>query len=145
VAVKKIMFSALVLALGAGVGGSAAFGVARVLGGEPLFKPAETPDVFVPIGAVLAPLVHEDGRLAGYASFEVQVEVKGDHDELVARNVPLLLNAINMRTYRTPMTSGPGGQIPRLDAFRKVVMEAALEVYGPGIVRRAAVMKAAPI
>lgn len=144
-AVKKILFSAFVLALGGGIGGSAAFGVAKVLGGGPLFKATPLPDVFVPIGAVLAPLVYEDGRLAGYASFEVQVEVNGDKNELVTKNVPLLLNAINMRTHRTPMASGPGGQIPKLDAFRKVVMDAAVEVFGPGVVSRAAIMKAAPI
>lgn len=143
--VKKILFSAFVLALGGGIGGSAAFGVAKVLGGGPLFKPAPIPDAFVPIGAVLAPLVYPDGRLAGYASFEVQVAAKGEKKELVTNNVPLLLNAINMRTHRTPLASGPGGQIPKLDAFRKVVMDAALEVYGPGVVTRAAVMKAAPI
>jgi hypothetical protein len=142
---KKILISVVALVLGAGIGGSAAFGTGKVLGGQPLFKAPPLPDVFVPVGAVLAPLVFEDGRLAGYASFDIQVEVKGGKDKLVTENVPLLLNAINMRTHRTPMAGGPDGQIPRLDPFRKVVMDAAGEVYGPGTVRRVAIMKVAPI
>lgn len=142
---KKIFVSVVALVLGVGVGGSAAFATAKMLNGEPLYKPAPVPDMFVPTGGVLAPLVDEKGRLVGYATFEMQLEVPAEKGKLVADTVPVLLNAINMRTYRTPLAAGPNGQIPRLDAFRKVVVDAATEVYGKGVVRRVAVVKAAPV
>jgi hypothetical protein len=42
------------------------------------------------------------------------------------------------------MASGPDGMLPGLDAFRKVVLDAALEVYGKDAVRSVAVTKASP-
>jgi len=136
---KKIILSALVTTLGMGVGGGAAYGTSLMLAPR-----AAAPLQFVATGPILAPLVFADGRLASYVSFEVQIEVSGDKSEIVQANLPILLNAINMRTYRTPMASGPDGLIPSLEAFRKVVLEAAVEAYGKDVVRRAVVTQAAP-
>lgn len=140
---KKMVLSALVLALGAGVGGGAAYGTNMVLGQDASAFTGAL--VFIPTGTVLAPLVSADGRLSGYVSFEVQIEVPASQADAVRKRLPVLLNAINMRTYRTPMASGRDGLIPSLSAFRKVVMEAATETYGKDLVRRAAVTQAAPV
>ncbi|WP_380874072.1 hypothetical protein ACFB49_45600 [Sphingomonas sp. DBB INV C78] len=138
---KKLILGALVLTVGMGVGGGAAYGTSLVLGPK---QKAQPPLEFVPTGPVLAPLVFGDGRLASYVSFEVQLEVAGDKREIVEAKLPVLLNAINMRTYRTPMASGPDGLVPSLSAFRKVVLEAAAEAYGKDVVRRAVVTQASP-
>ncbi|RJF85718.1 hypothetical protein [Sphingomonas cavernae] len=139
---KGLLVSALVLTLGIGVGGGAAFGTSMALGARPQLQESTE---FVPTGTVLAPLVFADGRLSGYVSFEVQLEVAAGTREDVEARLPILLNAINMRTYRTPMASGRDGLIPSLSAFRKVVIEAAAETYGKGVIRRAVVTQASPV
>ena len=139
---KKLLVSALVMTLGIGVGGGAAFGTSMMLGAKPKFEESTE---FVPTGTVLAPLVFADGRLSGYVSFEVQLEVASGTREDVEARLPILLNAINMRTYRTPMAAGRDGLIPSLSAFRKVVIEAAAETYGKDVVRRAVVTQASPV
>ena len=96
------------------------------------------------IGEILAPLGFADGRLFGYVTFECQLEVTEGTGEDVGARLPLLLNAVNMRTYRAPLASGPDGLVPSLGAFRRVVMEAAAEVYGKDVVRSVAVTRAAP-
>jgi hypothetical protein len=98
----------------------------------------------VPTGEILAPLVFADGRLAGYVTFECQLEVPQGSAADVGAKLPLLLNAVNMRTYRAPLASGPDGLVPGLDTFRRVVMDAAVDVYGKGAVRSVAVTRASP-
>lgn len=142
---KKILLAAVAVVLGAGLGGAAAFGTGKVLGGKPLIARAVPPPVFVSTGTILAPLVGTNGRLVGYTSFEVQLEVTGGRADAVRQRMPIMLNAVNMRTYRAPMASGPDGQVPGLDVFRQIVMDAANETYGPGVVSRAAVVQAAPV
>lgn len=139
---KKVLVSALVLVLGIGVGGGAAYGTSLMLG-APRDAPVKTE--FVPTGTILAPLVFGDGSLASYVSFEVQLEVPSDKREDIQLRLPILLNAINMRTYRTPMASGRDGLIPGLAVFRKVVLDAAAETYGKDVIRRAVVTQAAPV
>ena len=93
----------LLLILGLAVGGGAAFAAGMVLGPP---QPREAADsAFVPTGPLLAPLVFEDGRLSGYVSFEIQLEVPTDRAEYVAARMPLLLHEINLRTFRSPMCS----------------------------------------
>lgn len=139
---KKVIVSTLVLVLGIGVGGGAAYGTSQLLGAQ---AEARVATEFVPTGTVLAPLVFGDGRLASYVSFEVQLEVPSNKRADVELRLPILLNAINMRTYRTPMASGRDGLIPGLAVFRKVVLDAAVETYGKDVVQRAVVTQAAPI
>ncbi|MEN2786126.1 hypothetical protein ACFOKI_06945 [Sphingomonas qilianensis] len=139
---NKILIWGASLALGLGAGGAAVFGAEQWFSAAPI---AAEPPVFVPTGAVLAPLVFPDGRLAGYASFEVELEVMQGESALVKEHMPLLLNAINMRTHRTPMASGPDGLLPDLKRFQQVVVEAAGEVFGAGVVRRAAITQAKPM
>ncbi len=142
---RLIIIAVLVATAGAGVGGGAAWGVGRFQHDpRPVPRPLPAPPVFVRAGTVLAPLVFPDGRLAGYVNFEVELEVAADRAEFVRARLPLLLHAINMRTYRTPMTSGADGLIPDLGVFRTVLMAAAAEAFGPAMVRRAAIVQAVP-
>lgn len=145
---KKIIRPLILGLAGVGVGGGAAYGTLLVVGpAAPAAAAAEAEAealAFVPAGKVLAPLVFPDGRLSGYVSFEVHLDVAADKAEWTAARLPLLLNAINMRTYRTPMAAGPDGLLPNLNVFRKTVDEAAKEAFGPGVVRRVALTRADP-
>jgi hypothetical protein len=146
---KNAVIAALVIACGLGIGGGAAFGANTFLaghgkGGPPAPAAIVMAPVFVRTGEMLAPLVFPDGRLAGYVNFDVQLEVAAGRADYVGARLPLLLHAVNMRTYRTPMTSGPDGLIPNLAVFRTVLTEAATEAFGPGVVLRAAIVQAAP-
>ena len=145
---KKILFLLTILLAGLGLGGGAAYATVLLLGARAPAAAARVEDKvepsFVDAGKILAPLVFADGRLAGYVQFQVQLEVPADKTEFVAARLPLLLHAINMRTYRTPMAAGPDGLIPDLETFRKVVMTAAPEAFGPGVLRKVAVTQANP-
>jgi hypothetical protein len=143
--IGKILLPLAALAGGLGAGCGTAYATALWLGKSHDKAPAEVDTVFVPTGPVMAPLVFPDGRLSGYVSFQVQLEVETDRGEEIAKRVPLLLDAINMRTYKTPMASGPDGMLPSLTVFRKVVDEAAREAFGPGVVKKAVIMQAAPV
>ena len=144
---KKILFLLVTLLAGLGLGGGAAYATVMLMGPQ---KPRaahaaeEVEPSFVDAGKVLAPLVFADGRLSGYVQFQVQLEVPADKAEFVTARMPLLLHAINMRTYRTPMAAGPDGLIPDLETFRKVVMTAAPEAFGAGVLRKVAVTQANP-
>lgn len=146
---KTFPLAAIVVVAGLATGVGASFATGLILGGPhnggQMHQPAARPlPVFVPSGKILVPLVFPTGRLAGYVSIEVQLEVAADKTEFVKARVPFLLNAINMRTFRTPMTSGPDGMLPDLAIFRSVLMAAAAEAFGPGIVRRVAIVQAVP-
>ncbi len=142
---KKVLLPLVVATLGVAVGGGSAYATSMILGPAPAqTKEAPQEMAFVPAGKILAPLVFPDGRLSGYVSFEVALEVPADRSEEIAARLPLLLNAINMRAYRTPMTSGRDGMLPDIAAFRKLVQESAVEAFGNGAVRRAAVTQAVP-
>lgn len=141
---KKTLFLLLVLLAGLGLGGGAAMATAMLLGPKGAAATADVTPTFVDGGKVLAPLVFADGRLSGYVQFQIQLEVPEDKAEHVTARLPLLLHAINMRTYRTPMAAGPDGLIPNIDVFRKVVMDSAPEAFGRGVVRKVAVTQATP-
>ena len=150
---KNAAIAVIVIAAGLGVGGGAAFCANTLLaeqghgpqqGGAPVAAAVVAAPVFVRTGVMLAPLVFPDGRLAGYVNFDVELEVRADKVDFVSERLPLLLHAVNMRTYRTPMTSGSDGLIPDLTAFRGVLTAAATEAFGPGVVLRAAIVQAAP-
>jgi hypothetical protein len=146
--VKTAPLAIIVVVAGIAAGGGAAFATSQLLGSGTAAAakaPAEPePPAFQPTGTILAPLVFADGRLAGYASFEVQLEVAKDKAEFVHARLPLLLHAINMRTYHAPMASGPDGMLPELTVFRTLVMASAAEAFGAGIVRRVAITQAVP-
>jgi flagellar basal body-associated protein FliL len=147
---KKILFLVLVLLSGLGLGGAAAFGTLLVLGPRPAqAAPApaaeEVATTFVPVDKLLAPLVSaDDGRLTGYVQFQFNLEVPADKSSEVTKRLPLLLHAINMRTFKTPMAAGKDGLLPSLDQFRKVVETAAPEAFGAGVVRKVAITQATP-
>lgn len=144
----------LTVALVAGAAGAGgAFGVLTFLkppgGKEAAEKAAEAPKeegpwVILPESSIDAPLVFEDGRLAGYAKFTFQLEVAEKDSARVTEELPILMNAINLRTYRSPMARDPDGQVPDLDVFRTILEEAHREAFGPGVVRRVLITEAMP-
>lgn len=142
---KPLLLLAIALA-GLGAGGGAAFGVSALAGpADAAPAAAAEPDyAFVPTGPVLAPLVFADGRLAGYVSIETQLQVPADQAEAIAARMPLLLHEINLRTFRAPMAAGPDGLLPNLSLYRKIVDQAAPKAFGPGVVRKAAIVQARP-
>ncbi|MEP9359808.1 hypothetical protein [Sphingomonas sp. KR3-1] len=147
---KKILFMLVVGFAGLGLGGGAALATLMLLGPRPAHAataPTEDADakpVFVPVDKLLAPLVSDDGRLTGYVQFQFNLEVAEDKSQDVTARLPLLLHAINMRTFKTPMAAGKDGLIPGLDAFRKVVEVSANEAFGAGVVRKVAITQATP-
>ena len=144
---KKLLTLTVLLILGLALGGGAAFGVAQLLGPPPpkVASHEEAETVFVSAGTILAPIVASDGRLSGYANFDVQLEVDAEHEAEVTENLPLLLNAVNLRTWATPMAAGPDHILPDLRAFARVVDIAAAESLGKGAVRRVIVTAARPV
>ncbi len=149
---KKILIAILLLVAGVGIGGGAAFGVSRLLGPPPALQeegahvPAEQIETeFLPAGTILAPIVAEDGNLSGYANFEVQLEVPAGTGAEITAKLPLLLHAVNLRAFATPMASGPQHVLPDLRVFAKMVEDAAQESLGKGVIVRAVVMSARPV
>ena len=143
---KKILLPLAMIAAGLGVGGGAAYAAAMLVGPHSASsaKPKAEKTGFVTASKITAPLVLQDGRLSGYVSFDASLEVPLDQIETVNARLPLLLHAVNMQTYRTPMAAGPDGLIPDLGSFRAVVTNAAKQTYGPGVVRFVAVTTAVP-
>jgi hypothetical protein len=141
---KKALFLLVVLLAGLGLGGGAAMATAMLLGPRGAPTQAEAAPNFVDGGKVLAPLVFADGRLSGYVQFHIQLQVPEDKTDYVTARLPLLMHAINMRTFRTPMAAGPDGLLPNIEMFRKVVLDSAPEAFGRGVVRKVAVTQATP-
>jgi hypothetical protein len=145
---KKILFLLVTLLLGLGVGGGAAYATMLLVGPKAAnagSTDADATRAFVPVDKVLAPLVFADGRLSGYVQFQLSLEVPQDQADFVKARLPLLLHAINMRTYRTPLAAGPDGMLPNIDEFRKVVEAAAPEAFGSHLVKKVAVTQATPV
>ena len=148
---KKIVLPLILLSAGLGIGGGAAYGVGHFLGPPPAadahaeeqHEPVET--AFIPAGVIMAPIVAEDGNLSGYANFEVQLEVPVDKTDAVTAKLPLLLHAVNMRAFQTPMAAGPQHILPDLKVFAKMVEDAAAESLGKGEIVRAIVISAKPV
>lgn len=146
---KTVALAAIVVLAGLAAGGGASFATGLLVGTTQGSAPSRKatpppPPTFVATGKILAPLVFPTGQLAGYVSFEVELQIPADKQDFVRARLPFLLHAINMRTYRTPMASGPDGMLPDLAVFRTVVMAAATEAFGSGIVARAAIVQATP-
>lgn len=149
---KKALLIPLVTVLGLGLGGGAGWGAIQLLGPAPgaTADHAAEPErkvetVFLPTGPLTAPIVTTDGDLSGYAVFELQLEVETEGAEHLGGQMPLVLNAINLRTFRTPMAAGKDKILPDLDVMSHVAMEAAAEALGKGKVKRAVVTSAKPL
>lgn len=150
---RRMVLLGVALVGGIVVGGGSAFGVGLIApAGAPQPAPPSDPSdsadpgdfAFVPTGPILVPLVFGDGRLAGYASIEVQLRVGSDRIDEVTAKLPLLLHAINLRTYRAPLAAAPDGQIPDLALFRKIVAAAAAHALGKDTVTTVAITQARP-
>lgn len=143
---KRLLALIFLLALGLGLGGGAAYGVAQLLGPPPpKAVPPKAETAFISAGTLLAPIVTADGRLSGYANFEVQLEVAVDKQAAVTEKLPLLLHAINLRTWTTPMAAGPDHILPDLRVFAAVVNTAAIDTFGTKMVHRVIVTSARPV
>ncbi|MFL9841558.1 hypothetical protein ABS767_11335 [Sphingomonas sp. ST-64] len=147
---KKILFPLLLLIIGAAIGAGSGYAMTRFVG-TPAGEAAatkhaepETPGKFVALPRMTAPLVLKDGKLSGYAAFEVQLEVGEENVDAVTARLPFLQHAINLRTFRIPLAAGADGMLPDLDSFRRIVIEAAREAIGPDMVRKVAITKAEP-
>ncbi|MDR6853476.1 hypothetical protein J2Y54_002996 [Sphingomonas sp. BE123] len=146
---KKILFPLILLITGAAIGAGGGYATTLFLAppagatGKP--EPAEEePGTFVTVPQMTAPLVLKDGKLSGYAKFEIQLEVSESDAAAVTARLPFLQHAINLRTFKVPMAAGADGMLPDLDNFRRVVIEAAREAIGPDKVRKVTITKAEP-
>lgn len=146
--IKKILLPVALLAGGIGVGSGAAYATGLLFGAiaQPVTAaPAAGPKGFVEIENLLAPLVLPDGeRVTAYVAFTVALEVPAGRVEEISARTALLRHEINMRTYRTPMASGPDGMLPTLSIFHDVVRESAIAAFGKDAVSRIAIVRAAP-
>lgn len=144
---KRIILIPMLVAAGLGSGAGGAVAVRLLVpdaAASGAAHPVDPVMTYVAVPHVLAPLVMTDGRLAGYVSFDLGLEVAPDEAAAVTQKLPLLLHAINMRTYRTPLAAGPDGLLPDVDGLRAVAMAAAPEAFGRGVVRRVAITRAEP-
>ncbi len=147
---KKILFPIVLLITGGAIGAGSGYATNFFLGtpaGATTAKPEpveEEPGKFVSLPTMTAPLVLKDGKLSGYAAFEIQLEVDESEVDAVTARLPFLQHAINLRTFKVPLAAGADGMLPDLDNFRRVVIEAAREAVGPGKVRKVAITKAEP-
>lgn len=145
---KKLIVPLGILLAGGGVGGGAAFATRQFVGAKTATA-ATTADaeplVFVPVTKVIAPLVLADGALAGYVVFDTELQVADTAAPDVTAKLPLLLHAINMRTYRAPLGTGPDGMLANIDELKHVVRAACDETFGKATVRRIAITHAEPI
>lgn len=143
---KMRKFLPVLIALGGLVIGGGAGGTVMLIGGPApaKVKKLENGTTFVSTGEMLAPLVSAEGHLTGYILADVEIGVEQDRVEWVQARMPMLLHAVNMRTYRTPLASGPDGMLTDVEAFRSVVAEAAVEAFGAGIVKQVAITQARP-
>lgn len=148
---KKILFPLILLIVGALIGAGGGYATLFMLGAAPAAastakpEPAEPePGKFVTVPPMTAPLVLKDGKLSGYATFEIQLEVDESQVDAVTARLPFLQHAINLRTFKVPLAAGADGMLPDIDNFRRVVIEAAREAFGPDKVRKVAITKAEP-
>ena len=143
---KKILIPLLMVIGGIVFGAGGGFAAMLLLGPQSAHPKPAAPvaTAFVSAGKILAPIVASDGRLSGYATFDVSLEVPADKSAEVTEKLPLFLDAVNMRTYRAPMASGPQGVLPDLKVFERVLMDAAGEALAKDGVKRAVVTAAAP-
>jgi len=143
---KTFVMIPVLLIAGAGLGGGAAYGVTMLVGpakaGQPAAPAPQAPPVFVPSKDMIAPLVFADGRLAGYVKFDIELEVRETDAATVSAKLPLLLHAVNMQTWRTPLATGPDGLLANIDAIRSLVERAADRAFGKHVVKRVAVTRA---
>jgi hypothetical protein len=132
----------LVLLCGIAVGSLSALEVSHLVAGDNVF--AATPRrEFVAIGTLTAPLVGADGRLLGYLSFDAQIEVPVRREHEVRSGLPILADAVNRTSFAAPIAGAADGYVPQLPVLRELVHAAALKTYGPDVVSRTVITRAA--
>ena len=138
---KPFVIPAICLIVGLAVGAGGMFIYNGQFGGasEPApTAPSTLPDesTVLPPFKVRAPIVTSDGTLATYAVFTVQLAVAKDAAESAPEQVPMILNAINMRTYETPLAKGVDGKMPSLRHFHDLVSAAAKPILGQSVLAK---------
>jgi len=132
------------LGLATGAGGGAAMGFLKP-GGPPAAEALTKLDGrFVTLGALLIPVLLPDGQLTAYVTIEVQLEVDVADEEGATERVPLIIHAVNLRTFQTPLAAGPDGRLPDAGKVRALVAEEAAQVLGKGRVKSVALTRLAP-
>lgn len=143
-ALGKLLLLPLGLIIGAGGGAGVAF-LLPAAPPAPAVAPASSGDSkFVTLGALLVPVTLPDGQLTAYVTVEPQLELGEDDVEPVTARIPLIIDAVNVRTFATPLASGPDGRLPDAAAFKAVVAKEAARLLGPGVVRSVAITRIAP-
>lgn len=139
---KTLLLLPLGLAAGAAGGGAAAYLLPREQGRP---APVEVGDgKFVTMGALLVPITLPDGQFTAYVTVEPQLEVAVSDEEGVTARLPLVIHAVNVRLYRTPLAGGADGRLPDAGKIRTVIAEEASKVLGRGVVRSVALTRIAP-
>jgi len=98
---------------------------------------------FVTLGALLIPLTIADGQLTAFVTVEPQLEVGEEDQEGVTARLPLIIHAVNVRTYGAPLAAGPDGRLPDVKRIKAIVVEEATKVLGRGVVRSVAITRLA--
>lgn len=142
---KKILLPLGIVLAGAATGAGSALAVRHFTGSPQKTPKAASPLVFVTVAKIVAPLVLSDGGLAGYVSFDVDLQVDEPAQADVTGKLPLLLHAINMRSYRSPLATGHDGMLPDIGGLRTLVAAACVEAFGKSTVHRIAITRAEPI
>ncbi len=134
------------LVIGGGAGVAADLGYARWTAMQEASAKAEPapPPEYVKLGPALIPLADADGRLAGYARIDIDLEVAGGQAEHLQDLVPLVRHEINMVAWQTPLAAGPDGRLIALDRLRMLVAGAADRALGPHAAKRVLVQAVAP-
>jgi flagellar basal body-associated protein FliL len=134
------------LVVGGGAGIATDLGYARWTAiAEASAKPEPVlPPEYVKLGPALIPLADADGRLAGYARIDIDLEVAGGRAEHLQDMVPLVRHEINMVAWQTPLAAGPDGRLIALDQLRLLVAGAANRALGPRAAKRVLIQAVAP-
>jgi len=96
-------------------------------------SPSPEDSEILPAFKIRAPIVADDGTLANYVVFTVQLAVAKTAAETAPEQLPMILNEINMRTYEAPLAQGADGRMPSIKLFRDIVSAAAKPILGQGV------------
>ena len=135
---KSIIIPVASLIAGLALGAGGMFFYERQFGGAPAHA-AATPSAsredseILPAFKIRAPIVADDGALATYVVFTVQLAVAKTAAEHVPEQLPMILNEINMRTYQAPLAQQADGRMPSIKLFRDIVSAAAKPILGQGV------------
>ncbi len=145
---KHLVIIIFALLLGVGSGGSAMYFLGPTV--DRAAQPASAAPALREGSVILrpfkvrTPIVYSDGNLSTYVKFSVQLLVTKDFADKANEMQPMVINEINMRTFRTPLAMGPDGQIPNLQVFRDIALASARKVLGRSNVNKVLITDVEP-